>query len=200
MGLVDVSVWPVFGDTVLRRTLAEALGQMAELHRVAASGNLSGMRQRALGVYRALGEALAMHDDLGLDPRRGRALAAHDALLRVASGVERLFLDLLAVARHRPLSVPPAVETSLERLDSDTSGAIETLRQHLLGAAPLETLPTAEQLAELRTAPELRVFARLYTLAFKALGSLADDLAALARAAGPATALPAAQSSQPSSR
>jgi multidrug resistance protein MdtO len=200
MGLVDVSVWPVFGDTALRRTLAEALGQMAELHRVAASGNLSGMRQRALGVYRALGEALAMHDDLGLDPGRGQALAAHDALLRVVSGVERLFMDLLAVARHRPVSVPPAVETSLERLDSDTSGAIETLRQHLLGAAPLETLPTAERLDELRTAPELRGFARLYTLAFKALGSLADDLAALARAAGPVTVLPMAQSSRPSSR
>jgi multidrug resistance protein MdtO len=200
MGLVDVSVWPVFGDTALRRTLAEALGQMAELHRVAASGNLSRMRQRALGVYRALGEALAMHDDLGLDPGRGQTLAAHDALLRVVSGVERLFMDLLAVARHRPVSVPPAVETSLERLDSDTSRAIEMLRQHLLGAAPLETLPTAERLDELRTAPELRGFARLYTLAFKALGSLADDLAALARAAGPVTVLPMAQSSRPSSR
>jgi len=200
MGLVDVSVWPVFGDTVLRRTLAEALGHMAELHRAAASGNLSGMRQRALGVYRALGEALAMHDDLGLDPGRGQAVAAHDALLRVVSGVERLFLDLLAVARHRPLSVPPAVVTSLESLDTDTSGAIETLRQHLLGAAALETLPTAEQLDELRTAPELRGFARLYRLAFEALGSLADDLAALARAASPVTVLPTAQSSRPSSR
>ena len=200
MGLVDVSVWPVFGDTALRRTLAEALGHMAELHRVAASGNLSGMRQRALGVYRALGEALAMHDDLGLDPGRGQSLEAHDALLRVVSGVERLFLDLLAVARHRPVSASPAVETSLERLDTDTSGAIETLRQHLLGAAPLETLPTAERLDELRTAPELRGFARLYTLAFEALGSLADDLAALARTGSPVTALPAAQSSRPSSR
>src|SRR5262249_56189157 len=76
MGMVDVTLWPVFGDTALRRMLADALGQMAELHRVAARGDLTGMRRLALRGYRTLGHALAMHHDLPFDPRAGPTPAA----------------------------------------------------------------------------------------------------------------------------
>src|SRR5262245_36261744 len=116
MGMVDVTLWPVFGDVALRRMLADALRQMAELYRVAARGDLAGMRQLALGVYRTLGDALAMHDDLAFEPGVGRGAAVHGALLRLASGVDRLFLDLLTLGRHRAAPVPAGLEADLARL------------------------------------------------------------------------------------
>ncbi len=199
MGIIDVALWPVFGDTALRRTLADALRQLADLHRVAATGDRSGMRQRALGVYRTLGDALAMHDDLAFEPGSGDAGEVHAALLRVASGVERLFLNLLALGRHRPPSLAVSLAADLARLDADTSAAIEALARRLLegvGAAPASaTTPMA-----LRAADALRGLVRLYDVVFDALGALANDLAALERAIGSLTMEPAGRASPPSPR
>jgi multidrug resistance protein MdtO len=198
MGAVDVALWPVFGDTALRRMLADALRQMAELHRVAATGDLSGMRQLALGIYRTLGDALAMHDDLAFEPGRGDAAAAHGGLLRVASGIERLFLDLLNLGRHRPASVPAGLEADLAHLDADTTAAIEALARRLLEGGLVSAPLATEQLGAFRSTEELRDFVRLYDVVCVALGALADDLAVLERAAAPLTEQPAGRASPPS--
>jgi hypothetical protein len=200
MGAVDVALWPVFGDAALRHTLADGLRQMAELHRVAATGDRSGMRQLALGIYRTLGDALAMHDDLAFEPGTGNAAAVHGGLLRVASGIERLFVDLLNLGRHRPAAVPAGLGADLARLDADTIAAIEALARRLLEAGVVSAPPAREPLGALRSAEDLRGFARLYDAVFMASSALADDLAALERAVAPLTAQPAGPAPPPSRR
>jgi multidrug resistance protein MdtO len=197
MGMVDVTLWPVFGDTALRRMLADALRQMAELYRVAAAGDLAGMRQLALGVYRTLGDALAMHDDLAFEPGVGHAAAVHGALLRLASGVERLFLDLVTLGRHRAAPVPAGVEADLPRLDADITAAIAALAQRLLEGGGVSAPLPMPQLGALRSAEELRGCARLYDVVFAALHELADDVAVLERAVTPLTEEPVGPASPP---
>ncbi len=200
MGLVDVTLWPVFGDAALRRMLADALRQMAELHRVAATGDRSSVRQRALGVYRALGDALAMHDDLAFEPGVGDAAAVHGALLRVASGAERLFLDLLNLGRHRPAAISPALTTALARLDDDTAAAIDALAARLVGRGDGAGQVSPARLAALSADESLHGLVGLYDVVFAALDALADDLAALERAVTPLTEQPAGRSSRPTPR
>jgi len=199
MGMVDVTLWPVFGDTALRGMLADALRQMAELHRVAARGDLAGLRQLALGIYRTLGDALAMHDDLAFEPAVGHAADVHGALLRLASGVERLYLDLVTLGRHRPAPVPADLEADLARLDTDITAAIEALARRLLEGGVSAPLPMP-QLGAFRSAEELRDCAGLYGAVFAALGELADDLAVLERAVAPFTEQPAGPASPPRRR
>lgn len=174
---------------------------MAELHRAGATGDRTSMRQRALGIYRTLGDALALHDDLAFEPGSGDAAAVHGALLRVASGGERLFLDLLNLGRHRPTVVPAALAPDLARLDADVTATIEALARRLVehgvaGIPPVPTLPLAASGSD----EELRGFVRLYEVVFDALAALSEDLAALGRAVTPLTVLPAGRPSGPSPR
>ena len=200
MGMVDVTLWPVFGDTALRRMLADALGQMAELHRVAARGDLTGMRRLALGVYRTLGDALAMHDDLAFEPGVGHAAAVHGALLRLASGVERLYMDLVTLGRHRPAFVPAGLEGDLARLDTEITATIEALARRLLESGGVSAPLPMPHLDALRSTEGLRHCAGLYDVVFAALGELGDDLAVLERAVAPLTEQPAGRASPPSRR
>src|SRR5262245_9543012 len=184
MGAVDVMLWPVFGDTALRRMLADALRQMADLHQVAASGDRAGMRQRALGIYRTLGDALAMHDDLAFEPGGGDAASVHGALPRVTSGCERLFLDLINLGRHRPATIVPALAAEVARLDADTAAAIGSLAERLTTGAG-ETILHEARLAALRGDETLRGLVRLYEVVFAALAALDHDLGVLERAVSP---------------
>ena len=127
MGVVDAALWPVFGEAALRRAVAGALAQMADMHRAAARGDAATRRQLALGLHRALATVVAMQDDLAFDPGRGDRAAVHAALLRVIGGVERLFLDLLALNRHRPATTPAGADAVLARVDAETADAVARL-------------------------------------------------------------------------
>jgi hypothetical protein len=155
------------------------------------------MRQLALGVYRTLGDALAMHDDLAFEPGVGHAAAVHGALLRLASGVERLFLDLVTLGRHRAAPVPAGVEADLARLDADITAAIAALAQRLLEGGGVSAPLPMPQLGALRSAEELRGCTRLYDVVFAALHELADDVAVLERAVTPLTEEPVGPASPP---
>ena len=122
MGVVDVTLWPVFGETALRRTLADALRQMAELHRVAARRRRrrAGASARSASIARSATRSRCTTTSRS-SPAAATRATVHGALLRVVSGgVERLFLDLLALGRHRPTAVPPRGGT----------GARATRRRH----------------------------------------------------------------------
>jgi multidrug resistance protein MdtO len=187
MGTVDVALWPVFGDTALRRTLADALHQMSELHRVAAANDRPGVRRLALGVYRTLGDALAMHDDLAFEPAAGDSAATHAALLGAVGGVERLFLDLLALGRHRPPAIPPGLVEDIGRLDTDTAATVDRLGQRLRDGLEPGAAPEGARLDALRGVDALQGLIRLYEVVLDSLQALEDDLSVLARTCSPLT-------------
>jgi hypothetical protein len=179
--------------------LGDALRQMADLHQVAASGDRAGMRQRALGIYRTLGDAVAMHDDLAFEPGGGDAASVHGALLRVASGCERLFLDLVNLGRHRPDAIAPALVEEVARLDADTTAAIGGLAERLTTGGADTILPGAG-LSALRADETLRGLVRLYEVVFAALAALDGDLVVLERAVSPLSAPTTGRAFPPSSR
>jgi multidrug resistance protein MdtO len=187
MGTVDIALWPVVGDTALRRTLADALHEMSDLHRVAAAGDRPGVRRLALSIYRTLGDALAMHDDLAFEPTAGDSAAMHAALLGVVGGVERLFLDLLALGRHRPPAIPSGLAEHLNRLDADTAAAVDRLGQRLREGLEPGPAPERGRLDELRGIDALQASIRLYEVALDSLQALEDDLSLLARTGSPLT-------------
>jgi uncharacterized membrane protein YccC len=124
MALVDVTLWPVFGPTALRRGLGEALRHMAETHRASAGGDAVARRTHAFGVYRTISDVLAMHDDLLIEPEvRAGLVAERDALLAVLGSIERVFLDVLAVGRHRPETPAPELG-GLDRATGTTLAAL----------------------------------------------------------------------------
>ena len=179
MGVVDAALWPVFGEAALRRALAGALAQMADMHRAAARGDAATRRQLALGIHRALANVVAMQDDLAFDPGRGDRATVHAALLRVIGGVERLFLDLLALGRHRPATPPVGADAVLARLDAETADAVARLgdRARERGGPPSFPLPAVPE--AIHTSVELAAFGHLYGAAVDAIAAVSADLDAL---------------------
>jgi len=179
MAIVDVYLWPVFGPMALRRGLGEALRQMAVLHRASASGDVVARRTHAFGVYRTINDVLAMHDDLLIEPEVRPGLAAErDALLRVLGAVERVFLDVLAVARHRPETPAP----ELAGLDDATAAVIAALGVCLrtLGPVPATIAPEARRALDVPDAPiAMREMNETYTRLLASIDVLRDDLIGL---------------------
>ena len=192
MGVVDAALWPVFGETALRRALAGVLAQMADMHRAAARGDAATRRQLALGIHRALANVVAMQDDLAFDPGRGDRATAHAALLRVIGGVERLFLDLLALGRHRPATPPPARTPS-----SRGSTPRRPTPSHASGigrASAADRRPSpSRRFPKRSTHPSSwRPFGHLYGAAVDAIAAVSADLDALEDRIGSVT-VPAAR-------
>jgi multidrug resistance protein MdtO len=137
MWVVDVSLWPVFARAAMRRKLANALSQMAELQRQSSAGSAPGAHSGALATYRTLTEALALQDDLPMEAlshdERGHI---REAALRLSSAVQGVFLQVLALHRHRPSLARAAAAAGLEeigRLDVQVAELLDAL------AADLET-------------------------------------------------------------
>jgi multidrug resistance protein MdtO len=183
MGTVDVALWPVFGPASLRAKLGRALDQMADFLRRDAMREELARRERALGVYRILGDVLTMHDDLVMEPDLLDALAfERDALLRLTSAVEHVFLSLLAVARHRPPPGSTPGGAALDRLDRSTATLIEQLAKHVTRpddmAAALAP-PERILVDQLDAFPELRELSHLYRRLLDAVDVLVDDVRGL---------------------
>ena len=183
MGMVDVALWPVFGPASLRAKLGRALEQMADFLRRDAMREELARRERALGVYRTLGDVLTMHDDLVMEPDLLDAFAfERDALLRLTSAVQQVFLSLLAVARHRPPPGSAPGGAALERLDRSTATLVEQLGHHVTRAddAGAALVPVERTLVDrLDAFPELHELAHLYRRLLDALDVLVDDVRAL---------------------
>src|SRR5262249_54677313 len=188
MGIVDVALWPVFGPDSLRGKLARALEQMADFLRRDAMHDELVRRERALGVYRTLGDILTMHDDLVMEPDLLDAFAfERDALLRLTSAVEQVFLLVLAVARHRPPPGSALGGDALGRLDASTAALIELLGQDVAragGAAGEFTRPDRSLVDQLDLVPDLRELSHLYRRLLDAVDVLVDDVRALDEARG----------------
>jgi uncharacterized membrane protein YccC len=182
MAAVDVALWPVFGPTALRRGLGEALRQMAVLHRAAASGDARTRRQHAFGVYRTISDVLAMHDDLLIEPEvRPGLTAERDALLAVLGAIERVFLDVLAVARHRPEAPAPA----LRALDDRTATTLAALGVCLAELGPVPPAVVHQDVDMPTDTMAARELAETYARLLVSIDLLRDDLAAL-ESLGPA--------------
>jgi multidrug resistance protein MdtO len=183
MGMVDVALWPVFGPAAMRTKLGRALQQMADFLRLDAKREELARRERALGVYRTLGDILTMHDDLVMEPDLLDTFAfERDALLRLTSAVEQVFLSLLAVARHRPPPGSALGGAALARLDGSTAALIEQLGQDVAraaGAAGELPRPERSLVDQLDAVPELRELSHLYRRLLDALDVLVDDVRAL---------------------
>jgi multidrug resistance protein MdtO len=183
MGTVDVALWPVFGPASMRAKLGRALEQMADFLRRDAMREELARRERALGVYRTLGDVLTMHDDLVMEPDLLDTFAfERDALLRLTSAMEQVFLSLLAVARHRPPLGSPLGGAALPRLDRSTAALIEQLGQHVARAGDAAgelTRPERTLVDQLDAVPELRELSHLYRRLLDALDVLVDDVRAL---------------------
>lgn len=188
MAVVDVYLWPVFGPMALRRGLGDALRQVAVLHRASASGDVVARRTHAFGVYRTINDVLAMHDDLLIEPELRPGLSAErDALLAVLSAVERVFLDVLAVARHRPETPAP----ELAALDRATAAEIDGLGECLktLGPVPPSVVAERRRVLDVPDAPiARRELDETYTRLLASIDVLRDDLIAL-EALAPALAV-----------
>ena len=174
MGMVDVTLWPVFGPDSLRAKLGRALEQIADFLRRDANHEELARRERALGVYRTLGDVLTMHDDLVMEPDLLDTFAfERDALLRLTSAVEHVFLSLLAVARHRPPPGSALGGAALGRLDGSTAALIELLGQDVgraSGAAGEFTRPDRSLVDQLDAVPDLRELSQLYRRLLDARG------------------------------
>jgi multidrug resistance protein MdtO len=183
MGLVDVALWPVFGPASLRAKLGRALDQMADFVRRDALHEERTRRERALGVYRTLGDVLTMHDDLVMEPDLLDAFAfERDALLRLTSAVQQVFLSLLAVGRHRPPPGSALGGAALEQLDRSTATLLEQLGHHVTRAddAGAALAPVERTLVDrLDAVPELHELAHLYRRLLDAVDVLVDDVRAL---------------------
>jgi multidrug resistance protein MdtO len=147
MLVVDHTVWPVRASRSMRSTLASALRSLAALAamplthlgyagRVARSAELRG------GVYRDLAATLRLREESEMEPGAG-TLAAHaerEHALRVAGGVQAVFLALLVLARHRLTSsvsdLPGPLVRAIDRFH-------EALGQALIAlAAAVEAKPS----------------------------------------------------------
>ncbi len=192
IGVVDATLWPVRGETAVRRALAAALRQIGAMHRAGVRNDGAARRAAAVGVYRTLGGVLAMLDDLDFEPGAGERAATHAALLRVIGSVERLFLDLLALGRHRAAADEAGAAVAVSRLDAAADASIERLAAALLEGGPVPPPSPGPLLALVPATPALAAFTRLYGVAITALDRLAGDLAALGRltAAPPLPARP----------
>jgi uncharacterized membrane protein YccC len=183
MAMVDVALWPVFGPAAMRGKLGRALQQMADFLRRDARREELARRERALGVYRTLGDILTMHDDLVMEPDLLDTFAfERDALLRLTSAVEQVFLLVLAVARHRPPPGSALGGAALGRLDASTATLIELLGQDVAragGAAGEFTRPDRSLVDQLDAVPDLRELSHLYRRLLDALDVLVDDVRAL---------------------
>src|SRR5262249_51257014 len=157
---------PVFGPDAMRTKLARALQQMADFLRLDAKREELARRERALGVYRTLGDILTMHDDLVMEPDLLDTFAfERDALLRLTSAVEHVFLRVLAVARHRPPPGSALGGPALGHLDASTAVLIELLGQDVAragGGTGEVTRPDRSLVGQLDAVPDLRELSHLY--------------------------------------
>src|SRR5262249_9894273 len=135
------------------------------------------------GASRPLGHVLTSPGALVMEPDLLAALAFEpDALLRLTSAVEHVFLSLLAVGRHRSPPGSALGGAALARLDQSTAALIEQLGQDVAraGVAASElTRPDRNLVDRLDTVPELRDLPHLYRRLLDAVDVLVDDVRAL---------------------
>lgn len=134
MGTIDVLLWPVFARAAIRAKLARALALLAELHRTSAAGDAGRVHSGAIAIYRTLADAVALEDDLDLEPeRRPEETAERRAVLRLTSLVQDVFLQVLAVWRHRD----GLTETAFGALDARVTGALDEIAAAVAADTPI---------------------------------------------------------------
>ncbi|MFZ0827796.1 MAG: FUSC family protein [Verrucomicrobiia bacterium] len=133
MGFIDLTLWPNFAGSRLRRKLAETARALAELPRHAARQAWDAAGVAALAVHGQIAAALALYDEGQLEfgsraaddgMARGRSLAA-------INGLEEVFCALLVVFRHRRVMshevVPTAWQQRLHSLDEAVAQRLDAL-------------------------------------------------------------------------
>lgn len=176
MATVDGCLWPVFGRAQLRATLAAGMRQIAVRLRLIGIPGRPGAANATLAVHRTLADALAIQDDMALEPGgAGIDAPPADLPLHAIGGSARLLLDVLALDRDR--TAPPSRDeaAALVRI----AGAIDGLADELAAGAP------APEPFRLNGLPALD---GRYALVLDALAALASDVRALA---GPGWITPA---------
>ena len=144
--LVFLYVWPVDALTALRRNLAAALRTTAHLATVEGESDDPAAMARSTAALRAQSDRnfSAVHQSLeeagfeAVVPGEGEH-ATRAALQRVTSEAQAVFLNQLAVARHRPDFapgvLPPPVRAGIRRLNSAVAARLDAVADRIEGKA-----------------------------------------------------------------
>jgi multidrug resistance protein MdtO len=163
--LVFLYVWPVDAVTALWRNLAAALRTTARLatvevetdDRVAMARRTAALRaqaDRSFGAVQQSFEEAAFEPDVpGAEP------GIRDALQRLTIGAQGVFLNQLAVARHRPDFapgvLPPSLRSGIRRLDTAVAARLDAVADRIEGKAETPLPDLQAPLADLTRIAEL---------------------------------------------
>ena len=142
--LVFLYVWPVDALMALRRNLAAALRTTARLATVegetddpaAMARSTAALRVQADRSFGAVQQSL---EEAGFEPSvpGERDWDTRAALQRVTIDAQAVFLDQLAVARHRPdfapAVLPPPVRAGIRRLNTAVAARLDAVADRILG-------------------------------------------------------------------
>jgi multidrug resistance protein MdtO len=144
--LVFLYVWPVDAVTALWRNLAAALRTTARLatvevetdDRVAMARSTAALRAQA---DRSFGAVQQSFEEAAFEPDvpGGAESGIRDALQRLTIEAQGVFLNQLAVARHRPDFapgvLPPALRSGIRRLNTAVAARLDAVADRIEGKA-----------------------------------------------------------------
>lgn len=131
MSVVDLSLWPSFAGSALRRKLRNSLRSLARLANALSRSDGEAFRAAAPGMHLDLAAALNLYSEWQLEFERAAArnAAEQDRLLTLAQRIEDVFLHLLSIGRLRINSAagpfPADWSDSARRADAAVATALE---------------------------------------------------------------------------
>jgi len=137
MGAVDNTLWPVFVRSTIRQKLVDMLHKIAILQRLVSQKNRAQARTTSFAIHRDLTNTLSLQDVLLLEPDlpQQEAEGEHNTLLQLINHVQRVFLKLLALGRHRAGmnldSMAQPVVDRMHELDEAIAKTLEALGDSL---------------------------------------------------------------------